>query len=246
MDKNSQHLQLTEAYRASRRNISLACAITLAWAASQFELKTLSIGSIVTIDLTNATIPLILAAVIAYTFLRCMIEYAMQPILVRQWNLAQADFKLIVFLVRASALALGASGLYRSLDSVFTVAVLALALVILSLVFSFVGIFTITPIMIAIRKPQGRHSIASRVIEADAWSQLIIVVSLCLMFVGLGIASLYYEPIRLLWPAVPSLIAVPMAVLTACAVVISVYLQPMWYRKLFAKPITALALQTPS
>lgn len=245
MNNNSQPLQLTEGYRASRRNNSLACAIALAWAAVQFDLETLSLSSIGSIDLTNATAPLVLAAIVTYTFLRCMIEYAMQPEPVRRWKLAQIDLRLTVFLVRATALSLGASGLYRSLETVLAVAVVALTLFALSIALWFGGIFVLTPLMIAIRKRQCRHSIASRVIEADAWSRLIVVTFLCVLIIILGAASLYYEPFRLLWPIVLENTAMAIAVFSAIAVVLSIYLGQTWYQKLFALEETACLVKPP-
>lgn len=235
MDKNAHSLQLTEGYRVSRRNTSIVCAIALAWSASQFDIKALSLDTIGSVDLTNATIPLILAITAIYTFLRSIIEYAMQPKLVRQWKLAQIDFKLLVWLVRATALALGVSGLSRSLEAIGAAAILMLVLLVVALVFWFVGTLALTPLFIMMHKKYRRsYSPVPHVMDAMGLSGLLVGVSLCIAFIGLGMASLYYEPLRLHWLTVPSHISVTIAVLTAIAVVLSIAVQEIWYPNLFA------------
>ncbi len=234
MDKESHFLQLTEGYRAARRNTSIVCAIALAWAASQFELKSLNLSTISSIDLANATIPVLLAMTGIYTFLRCTIEYAMQPTPVRRWSLARVDYKLTVWLVRGTALALGASGLYRSLETVLAVVVLALALFAVSMIFMFAGTLVLTPLFMKMRgKHRELYSPVPSVMDAMGWSALIIVGIICILLFGLGVASLHYQPLRLLWPVVPSHTAVAIAVLTAIAVVLSVALQYVWSDRLF-------------
>lgn len=107
------------------RTKSILCAISLAWSAAQFDLKTLSLGFIGNIDLSRASILLILVCAIAYTAARYVLEFEMQSVEVRRWLLAQADFKMSIFLVRVTILILVASGLSRSVETVVYVVLAA-------------------------------------------------------------------------------------------------------------------------
>jgi hypothetical protein len=86
-----------------------------------------------------------MACAIAYAMTRCVLEFAMQPIDVRRWNLAQIDFKITLLLVRAAALILGASGLYRSVDTIFMIVGFIAVLVVASGLFIFLGTLALTP-----------------------------------------------------------------------------------------------------
>lgn len=110
VETNPPTLQISDGYRRARGTTSIFCAIALAWATAQVDFKTLSFGPAGSVDVPSASLPLILACAIAFAITRCTIEFAMQPEGVRRWSLAQADFKLTVFLVRAAALILGAGG----------------------------------------------------------------------------------------------------------------------------------------
>lgn len=234
--ESKSQLQITDAYRSAKRDTSVLCAIGLAWSAAQFELKSLNLGPAGSVDLSTASIPLILACGIAYTMARYTIEYAMQPDEVRRWRLAQADFKLSVFLVRATLVMLAAGGLNRSVETLAYVALAALILLGGSALLLFLGTLAVMPLLIFIRARQGRHSVASRAIEATAWAELIVVVVLVALLVALGVASLRYEPLRALWTVSPSPVAVGVFVAAIVGVVISLYLQRAWYAKLFASP----------
>ena len=104
-------------YRSARRLTSLFCAVGLGWSAAQFELTSVSLGSVGVIDVTNGSIPLILACAIVYMTIKSIIGFGMQPKEVRRWSLAQLDCKLCWFLVRATLLMLAAGGLHRSVDT---------------------------------------------------------------------------------------------------------------------------------
>ena len=117
-EPDSLPIQLAEGYRVARKNTSIFCALGLGWSAAQFDLKSISLGPAGNLDLSGASVAIILAGGIAYTMARCTIEFAMQTKEVRRWHLAQADFKLSVFVVRATVLILAASGLSRSVETV--------------------------------------------------------------------------------------------------------------------------------
>lgn len=230
-------LQLSDAYRRARGFTTILCAIALAWGAAQFEFKSLNFGAAGSVDLSSASVPLILACAIAYAMTRCTIEFAMQPESVRRWRLAQADFKLTVFLVRTAALILGAGGLYRSVETVLAVALVVLILLVASVLLIGAGTLVLTPLMLAIRARRAGHSPGGSpiwaIMEAEGWAALVTVMLQSVLFVALGVGFLLYEPLRSLWTAPPTATAVTVFVLTAIAVVISVYLQPRWYQELF-------------
>jgi hypothetical protein len=232
----SPNLQLSEGYRAARRTTSILCALALAWSAAQFDLNTISLGFATSGDLSRASVPLILACAIAYTMARSGLEFAMQSVEVRRWRLAQADFKLSVLLVRAAILVLAASGLDRSVDTVFYILLGALVVLVGSGFALSLGTMVLMPLMIYIRSRQGRTSIASRAIESLAWAELIVVLALVALLVALGVASLNYEALRVLWTVPPSPLSLWLFVLACVAVVVSMFFQRVWYGKLFATP----------
>ncbi len=227
-------MEITNAYRQARRNTSVLCCIGLAWSTAQFEFKSLSFGPIDSVDLSSASIPLVLACGILYVLTRCIIEFAMQPIDVRRWKLAQTDFKITLYLVRIALLFLAAGGLYRSIKTVVYLAIATLLLLAVSAFMFFVGFIILTPLRMAIRIRQGRTSAASAVEEAEGWSILITVILLFTVIVTLGVASIQYEPIRSLWIVVPSPLAIVIFIITAIIIVYSIGFENTLCEKLFA------------
>ena len=229
-------LQISEGYRGARKLTSLLCALGLGWSAAQFDVKSLNLGPVGVVDLSNTLISLVVACGIAYMFARCMIEYAMQPDEVRQWHLAQTDYRLSLFLVRATLLMLAASGLNRSIETVVYVAVGSLILILGSYLLIFLGTMILMPLLMFIRALQDRRSVASRAFEGLVWSELIVIFVVVALLVALGVASLEYEPLRSLWTVAPSPIAVAIFFAAAIAVFISMKTQEFWEAKLFARP----------
>lgn len=133
---------------------------------------------------------------------------------------------------------LAASGLDRSVETVFYVALAVLVVLIGSGVFLSILMFALMRFLIHIRvrARHGRTSIAFRAIESYAWAKLIVDASIVILLIGLGVASLQYEPLRSLWTTPPSPISLGIFVLTSVAVVVSMHFQYAWYRKLFAIP----------
>lgn len=235
--ESKKKLQLSGAYRKARTLTSVLCAIGLGWSAAQFEVKSLSLGSAGSVDLTNASISLVLGCSIVYMIARCVIEFAMQPDKVRQWKLAQTDFRLNLFLVQAALLMLAAGDLNRSVDTVIYVAIGTVVIISASLLLAFITMMALTPLMIFIRARQGRYSVSSRVFEALAWSELIVLVLVIIFLIAFGIASLNYEPLHSLWTVPPSPISIGIFVATAIAFVTSLKLQQLWEGTLFARPV---------
>lgn len=237
-DINSQpfQYQLSEGYRAARRMSSFFCAIALAWSASQFDLKTLSSGYFGNIDLSRASIPVILASIIAYSTVRFVLEFKMQSIEVRRWGYAQTDFKISIYLVRFTILILAASGLSRSVDTVIYVMLAAVGVFLLFSVFLLVGTMFLSFFFITLRNRWRYHSAAVGAGEALGWAQLVSICVLAVGFVALGIASLRYKPFLSLWTTPPSPIAVGVFVFVCIMVMFSLLIQPRWHEDLFVIP----------
>ena len=196
-EPDSLPIQLAEGYRVARKNTSIFCALGLGWSAAQFDLKSISLGPAGDLDLSGASVAFILACGIAYTMTRCTIEFAMQTKEVRRWHLAQADFKLSVFVVRATVLILAASGLSRSVETVLYVAIAAIALLTASLLLELLFTASLLPLFIymtnrRVGKERASTSIASRVIEATSWAELSTFVLIAILLICLGIASIHY------------------------------------------------------
>lgn len=237
--------QISEGYRAARRTTSILCAIALAWVAAQFDFKTVSLGYLGGVDLSQASISLVLFCAIAYTSVRLVFEYAMQSVEIRRWKFAQADFELSVFLIRAAILMLAASGLDRSIETVLYIALAVLAVLVGSEIFIGVVGFALMPLLIYIRLRQGRTSIASRAIESFAWAELIVYIALVAMLIGIGVASLQYEPLRSLWSVPPSPTALGIFILASVAMVVSRKTMHVWCRRLFATPPVCIEHRLP-
>ena len=238
-DRKNQtfQFQLSEGYRAARRLHSFFCAITLAWSTAQFDLKALSLKYIGNIDLSRASIPLILTCAILYSTVRFVLEFRMQSVEIRRWGYAHTDFNISIYLVRFTILMVAASGISRTAYNViyFT---LATAGILLIFYFFLLIIATILSFFfISWRNRRGHyHSAAAGAEESYSWAELISVCIISAIFVALGIAALRYEPLLSLWTEPPSPIAMGFFVLACIAIMFSIYLQPMWYRDLFVIP----------
>ena len=228
-------LSLGTDYRSARRLNSVICTLGLGWSAAQFELSSANFGGWGAIDISDGSIPLILACAISYLTAKTFFGFAMQPKAVRRWSLAQIDFKLCWFLVRATLLMLAASGLHRSVDTFVIVVLGALALLLGSMLLIFLGTGVLTPIFECIRQSSSSASPAASVFKALAWSELIVTVLVVLLIAALGIVSLNWQPLLRLWTEPPDPVAVGIFVTTAIAVVVSLKFDFVWQRKLFAK-----------
>lgn len=235
-------------YRISRRMTSLLCAIALGWSTAQFEVSSVAVGPAGTVDLANASIPLVLALAIVYMTGKTILGYAMQPKEVRRWNLAQTDFRLFLFLVRTALLMLAAGGLHRSVDTFVFVAVGVLAIVSGSMLALGLGMMLLVPVIVGIRKAVGRPyrsaSPVPYVVEASAWSELIVVVLLVVGLVAFGVSALDQEPFFAFWTAPPDPMAVTVFVVIAIGIVISYWLQRLGETELFARPVPRLTKRT--
>ena len=212
----------------------------LGWSAAQFELTSVSLGSVGVIDITNGSIPLILACAIVYMTIKSIIGFGMQPKEVRRWSLAQLDCKLCWFLVRATLLMLAAGGLHRSVDTFILVLVGTLAILFSSYLLIFVGTMAMTPVFQAKRDPSREASPVPSIGTAWAWSEFIVTVLVIALLVAFGFALLNCEPFLPVWTEPPDPIAVVVFVGTAVAVVVSLKLQKLGERKLFGRSVPIL------
>ena len=196
------------------------------------------------VDLESGSIPLVLALAIVYMTGKTILGYAMQPKEARRWNLAQTDFRLFLILVRTALLMLAAGGLHRSVDTFVFVAVGVLAIVVGSMLALGLGMMLLVPVIVGIRKVLGRPyrsaSPVPYVVEASAWSELIVVVLLVSGLAAFGYSALGQEPLFAFWTAPPEPMVVTVFVVIAIGIVISYWLQSLGETKLFAQPVPSL------
>ncbi len=232
---NQSPLCLSDAYRSSRNKTALICAVGLAWSAAQFEIKKISLSGIVELDLSGAYIPLLLTFCVLYTFTISANEFAMQPKNVRRWKRAGFDFKLSLNLVRVTILMLAASGLDRSISTAAYILVFVFLFLTLSILFELSLTIALIPLLVFIRKRQGRFNIVSRIAEAEGWSRLIILILVITVLIAVGFTSLYYAPFyNLLWVTPPKPILIWVVIVTAVLMSISFKVEKGYLNKLFA------------
>ena len=185
--------KLSDPYRKSRRNLTIACGIGIAWSASQFELKTVAIGLGTKVDLGNASIPIVLFSLITFLFIRCTLEFAMQESSIRRWPLASIDYRITLNVVRVSILCLGTATIVRTLDSILWMVLSAVAFIACFMLLLFLLTILIMPIRMYLRGRQGKNSAASAAFESFAYGFLIsVIVYIGLIFIfGSGI----YQPL---------------------------------------------------
>jgi hypothetical protein len=232
---NQSQLCLSDAYRSSRNKTAIICGVGLAWSAAQFEIKKISLSGIGELDLSGAYIPLLLAFCALYAFTISANEFAMQPKNVRRWKRAGFDFKLSLNLVRVTFLMVAASCLNRSISTAAYIAIFVFLFLTLSILFEFLLTMALIPLLVFIRKRQGRFNVVSRIIEAEVWSRLIILILVITALVALGFACLYYAPFfNLLWITPPDPILIWAVIAAAVLVAISFKVEEGYLNKLFA------------
>ena len=228
---------LSEPYRNARRSLVAVCGVCLAWSTAQFNLGEFKFDAAgVTVNLRDASVPLLLGAGLVYLTGRWTMEFAMMPRHVRRWPLAQLDFRGVALLARLALLALTAGALDRSLRSVAGVvallAVLALVLAVLTTILMFVTM----PVRIWARERAGAQSAASASGEAVTWA---VIFGLFLTIIGtiaLGVAVYRYEPLRaIIWPVPPNPIALAVFLFTLIATFVSPWLLRPITLRLFAE-----------
>jgi hypothetical protein len=224
-------VEIADAYRKARRNTSIFCGISLAWSAAQFELKSLNIGNVGKIDISGASIPIILACLIMYTMVRCTLEFMMQPNEIRRWNLAQVDYKITLNLVRISLLIIAAATASRSIETVVAVIVAALSLGLGYFVLVAILMLMIFPLRIYIR---GGSSVAARSEEALFWSMFIAAILYILFFITLGFSAIKHVPFFDILPPILRQISTIIFAITCIIISVSFFLEHIMSEKIFA------------
>lgn len=228
------NVEIVDAYRKTRRNTSIFCGIAIAWSAAQFDIKTLNIGALGKVDISGASIPIILACVIIYTMARCTLEFMMQPNEIRRWNLAQIDYRITLNLVRISFLIIAAATASRSVGTVVGVTVAALVFFSSYFLLVIALMFIIMPLRIYIRSRQGRISVASSAEEAFYWSMLIVAIFYLLFFITLGFQTIKQFPLFNLLPPIPNQISTIIFAITAIIITVSFFFEGRMLENIFA------------
>lgn len=178
--------EISSAYRNSRRNTSVLCGIGIAWSAAQFEIKTMSLGTLGGVDLERASIPILIAVLCIYTMTRCTLEYMMQSKPVRRWPLAQIDYRITLYLVRFALVVLTAGAIARTGEMVMYIGGAFLSAVLGFFILSLALIFITMPARLFIRHLSGRTSVASATTEATFYSFLFSGIAYVLLIVLVG------------------------------------------------------------
>lgn len=228
---------LPDPVRAARRSLALVCGLCLAWSSAQFAIADPRINvSGISVDLKVASIPIVFAVLLIYLTVRWGIEFAMMPRHVRRWPLAQLDFRMMLFIVRFSLLAVAAGALDRSLWTIIRMIASLSLLAVVSTLLSFILMFVTMPVRVWVRARAGRESAANAAFEAFFWSGLFAVCIAVVGTIGLGIASYRYGPLRdAIWPVPPNPVALSIFIFTLITVFLSHWsLRPVT-RQLFAE-----------
>lgn len=230
------HLKLSEGYRSARRNLTVICAVALAWASTQIELRFVKSELLGELDLSNAAIPLLLLAALLYVCTRGAVEFGMQSVETRRWGYAQADVKLSVWLVRATLVALAASGLERSLRAIAAMIVVSLAGAILAAALAVLLMFALTPLLMRrTEKRGGRPAVAAHVMGAFAIGAFVAVVVLALAPFAV-VASIHWVPGMQSFLGQPTWAGSVVFSVATVALIFSFAYQRWWSDKLFAAP----------
>ncbi len=181
--------EISAAYRNSRRNTSVLSGIGIAWSAAQFEIKTMSIGTLGGANIEGASIPILISILCIYAAVRCTIEYMMQNDSVRRWPLAQLDYRITLYITRFSLIALTASTIARTGEMVLFLAGTTLIAILGFFVLVSIMMFIIMPYRMWIRHLTGRVSAASAAGESFFYSISIVGLAyiVAIILIGLNI-----------------------------------------------------------
>lgn len=228
---------LTDPYRGARRAVVASCAFCLAWATAQFSTDDLSVEVAgISLNLENASVPILLGIALVYFAARSVLEYGMMARHVRRWPLAQWDFRMVSVLVRLSLMILAAGALDRSSRSLITVGATLSGLLISTALLGFLLLFFTMPIRLRARKRAGAVSVASAAAEAVAWALVFAVGGTVLITIVTAGASYWHEPVRqAVWHGVPDPFALSVFGLLSIAIFLSPWLLRPLYTRLFAE-----------
>lgn len=181
-------MDISAAYRSSRRNVSIVSAIGIAWSASQLNITGLSLGSYGNLA-DGASIPILISVLCLYTMFRCTLEFMMQAKEVRRWPLAKVDYLVTLYLVRFSILALAASTIARTDEMIISLLIASVIGALVYFVMTFFVMLIVMKIILFIMMRSGRTSVASPAIASGNYAMYLVAVVyfVGLIFVGLNI-----------------------------------------------------------
>lgn len=188
-ETNESTLAISDAYRKSRKTVSILSGIAVAWATAQFEFSSISLGSFGEIIMARYSVPITLAICISYTMIMCTVEYMMQSTEVRKWNIAQFDYQLILMLASIAILMLSATGISRTLAIVFFIVILSIILFVGQCIFlaAFWALFLILNLKFNgrkyILKYKGKLGIIPMIWDSMNWAS--VVSALATMILGM-------------------------------------------------------------
>jgi hypothetical protein len=235
----NENRSLSDAVRGARRNMLIVSGLCLGWSSAQFSLADSQINIAgISLNLKDASIPVVLAVVLTYFLIRWGVEFAMLPRHVRRWPLAQFDFRIALLIVRFALLALAAGALNRSLWTIALVAGSIVLLTVVSSILSFLLMFITIPIRMWARSRAGRVSAANAAFESVAWAILFAVCLTTFGIIGLAVASYQYAPLRdYLWGHVlPNPVSFLVFILTLIGVFLSYWFLSPVINRIFAEP----------
>jgi hypothetical protein len=226
-DPNEGRL-IPEPVLGARRNLVIICGLAIAWSTAQFAIvNTTIVISDVSVDLKEASIPVVLAVLLIYLTTRWTLEFAMMPRQIRRWPLAQLDFRIVLFIARFSLLAVAAGALDRSLWAIVSMIICLALLVMVSVILGYVLIFFTVPVCAWARNRVGRRAGTGTIFEGIFWAGLFAVIISVSGTIALGIASYHYTPIReALWPTPPN----PISLIAFVATLVLIFLSHWFLR----------------
>ena len=199
----------------------------------------------ISIDLSNVSVPLILAGAVLYMAARWVMEYAMMSRHVRRWPLAQMDFRFVLMMVRIALLSIVSASLERSLKVVLEVIGLLALLVILSVVLGVLFSAITIPFRTWVRVRAKRRAYAA-ISEGLAWAFFFSVAFIFVSVIGLGVATYYYEPFQTkLWGEAPDAVTFTIFLVTLLLVFISFWFLSPVINRLFAEQPSYYTERTP-
>lgn len=233
-------MEISDGYRKARRNTSFFGGLSIAWSAAQFDLEHLNIPNFGDVDISATSIPIILACLTAYSFVRCTIDYMMQQKEICCWNLAQMDYKITLNLVRISFLAIATSTASRSISALLgVVAVSIYFLIVIAVSFSISPVFK--KLKISLKTALGHSGINPSIIEATLLSVITIIFVFAMFFIQRN--TTFYQdvaPFKYLPPIQGKLSTIVFSI-TAIFIIISFYFEKLVLKKVFAIEIRSVA-----
>ncbi len=228
---------LTDTFRAARRNLIVICALCIAWASAQISVGSPSISLAgLSLDLSNATVPLVLTLSLAYLTFQWGLEFAMMSRKVRRWRLAHLDFRIVSRIVRFALLAIAAGVMQRSLATITYLVCGLFVLALISGLFSIVLIFVFMPLRMWARSKANRPSAANAAFEAVTWAAFFSVILIVAGVIAAGVAAYRYEPLRnIIWDTPPNPLAFGAFIFALVATLLSEWLLTPLFAKLFAQ-----------